>query len=1046
MKPCPSEEQLTAFLAQELPAAETGVIEDHVEGCSGCQARLQRLVDEEGGATSEAVRDLLTLPKQAGAGGGDLSAGTATSLLPPAGAPRKLGRYRVESLIGSGGMGVVWRGYDPELKREVALKVLREENRDHPECVQRFVREARITGRLQHPAIVPVYELGYEGGLPFLAMKLIDGRTLAELLAVRQYGERDLPHLLSIFEQVCQAVGFAHTRHVIHRDLKPSNVMVGAFGEVQVMDWGLAKVLEDRTGADGDASAADRPGDDATDLGVILGTPAYLSPEQAGGGQDRVDARADVFGLGALLCEILTGQPPYHGPDKKLILAQALQADLAGAFERLARCGADPELIQLARDCLAPGAAGRPRDAQIVAGRVTAYRNGVQERLRAAEMERATATARAEEAQARAAAEAMAREEALAKVRAQRRARRLTLAAAALVVLALAAAGGTFLLHRQERLAQLADLTRKVEEDCAQARAFGDEGKTAEGLDALKRAEGRMGEAAPDYLRGRIHQERQKLLDELVDDAERKVTRFRSARNWEAAEGELNRTESLLAGDDLRDIRGRLRRLRAALAQAQQDQDTLARLDRARVPVDLTRLKFPGLDRKKGGDNLPERFSPDIDSGRVDEAYRAAFKRYGLDIDTLEEKSAGERIRQSAIADQLIVALDEWYWHRKKVRGPDSSLLLRTAEAADTNPFRRRLRRAVLAGDTDELRKAAAQEELADQPPATHLFLATGLTRAAEHGEALKVLLAARRKYPDDFVLNWALASAYFDSRPPQYPEAIRYYTAAVSLRPDFAPAYFWLGVALWLDNPEAAEEAFQKVIELTGEHPPGLFYLALSQANQGRFGAALRSVQRAEKAAGADPNVRQGAEEMIAVLRPLADKEARVLGILERPATAGDLPDLHEFSRLFDEMGRYRTAARLYAKMWEADPDLKDKRSVLTPRHNAAWCALLASFNEGTDSKILGAEEQSRLRSQALAWLREELAAWTKALDAGEADPKLVVQVLNSWWVPNPIYPRLLPPLSPHYLARLNPKEREEWRKLDRAVDALLMRADAPK
>jgi tRNA A-37 threonylcarbamoyl transferase component Bud32/tetratricopeptide (TPR) repeat protein len=1043
MKPCPSEEQLTALLAQELSAAETGVIEDHVEGCPGCQARLQKLVDEEGAATSQAVRDLHTLTKHALAGPGALSAETATSVLPAPGMPRKLGRYRVESLIGSGGMGVVWRGYDPELKREVALKLLREENRDHPECVQRFVREARITGRLQHPAIVPVHELGYEGGLPFLAMKLIDGRTLAELLAVRQHGERDLPHLLSIFEQVCQAVGFAHTRHVIHRDLKPSNVMVGAFGEVQVMDWGLAKVLEDRTGVDGDAPA---PEDDATDLGMILGTPAYLAPEQAGGGQDRVDARADVFGLGALLCEILTGQPPYHGPDKKLILAQALQADLTGAFERLARCGADPELIQLARDCLAPGAAGRPQDAQVVAARVTAYRNGVQERLRAAEMERATATARAEEAQARAAAEAMAREEALAKVRVQRRARRLTLASAALVVLALAAAGGTFLLHRQERLAQLADLTRKVEEECAQARALGDEGKTAEGLDALKRAEARMGDAGPDYLRARIRQERRKLLDELADDAERKVTRFRSARNWEAAEGELNRTENLLAGDDLRDTQERLRRLRAALAQAKQDQDTLSRLDRARVPVDLARLKFPGLDRKKRGDNLPDRFSPDIDSGRVDEAYRAAFKRYGLDVDTLEERSAGERIRQSAIADPLIVALDDWYWHRNKVRGPDSSLLLRTAEAADTNPFRRRLRRAVLEGDTDELRKAAAREELVGQPPATHLFLATGLAHAAEHGEALKVLLAARRRYPDDFVLNWALASAYFDARPPQYPEAIRYYTAAVSLRPDFAPAYFWLGVALCLDDPEAAEEAFKKVIELTGEHPPGLFYLALAQGNQGRFGAALRSVRRAEKAAGPEPNVRQGAEEMIAVLRPLADKETRVLGILERPAVAEDLPDLSEFSRLFDELGRYRTAARLYAKMFEADPELKDKRGILTPRHNAAWCALLASFNEGTDSKILGAEEQSRLRGQALAWLREELAVWTKALDAGEADPKLVVQVLNSWWIPNPNYPRLLPPLSPHYLARLSPKEREEWRKLDREVDVLLRRADAPK
>src|SRR5262249_38111658 len=193
MKPCPSEEQLTALLAQELSTAETGVIEDHVEKCSGCQLRLQKLVDEEGHATSEAVHNLHTLPKQAIAGPGVLSAETNTSVLPIPETPKNLGRYRAESFIGSGGMGVVCRGYAPELKREVALKLLREENRHPPECVQRFVREARITGRLQHPAVVPVYELGYEEGLPFLAMKLIDGQTLAEQLAMRQPAGHDLP-------------------------------------------------------------------------------------------------------------------------------------------------------------------------------------------------------------------------------------------------------------------------------------------------------------------------------------------------------------------------------------------------------------------------------------------------------------------------------------------------------------------------------------------------------------------------------------------------------------------------------------------------------------------------------------------------------------------------------------------------------------------------------------------------------------------------------------------------------------------------------------
>ena len=149
------------------------------------------------------------------------------------------GRLQVFGPIGRGGMGVVLKGRDNDLGRELAVKVLLDRYCDHPAMIRRFIEEAQIGGQLQHPGVVPVYEIGIlSDRRPYFAMKLIKGRTLAELLAGRTAAQENLPHLLSIFEAVCQTVAYAHARGVIHRDLKPANIMVGSFGEVQVMDWG----------------------------------------------------------------------------------------------------------------------------------------------------------------------------------------------------------------------------------------------------------------------------------------------------------------------------------------------------------------------------------------------------------------------------------------------------------------------------------------------------------------------------------------------------------------------------------------------------------------------------------------------------------------------------------------------------------------------------------------------------------------------------------------------------------------------------------------
>ena len=281
-------------------------------------------------------------------------------------------------------MGAVLKGRDPDLGRDVAVKVLLEDIRDNADMVRRFVEEAQIGGQLQHPGIVPIYELGtFADRRPFFAMKLVKGHTLAGLLDdAGETAATSCRGSSAIFEQVCQTVAYAHARGVIHRDLKPANVMVGSFGEVQVMDWGLAKVLP-RGGVADDAQAGKpdrqetviataRSGSDDPDLsraGSVMGTPSYMAPEQARGEIDRIDERADVFALGSILCEILTGQPAFIGRSSGEIQRKAAPGRPGRRAGPLDACGADAELVALARCCLAREAEDRPRAAGAVAER-----------------------------------------------------------------------------------------------------------------------------------------------------------------------------------------------------------------------------------------------------------------------------------------------------------------------------------------------------------------------------------------------------------------------------------------------------------------------------------------------------------------------------------------------------------------------------------------------------------------------------------------------------------------------------------------------------
>ncbi|MBI3845444.1 MAG: tetratricopeptide repeat protein [Planctomycetes bacterium] len=410
------------------------------------------------------------------------------------------GRYQVLGEIARGGMGIVMRGHDVDLGRDVAMKILREDHSTKPDVVQRFVEEAQIGGQLQHPGIVPVYELGQRADQrPFFTMKLVKGKTLAALLADRTDPMQDRRRFLAIFEAVCQTMAYAHARGVIHRDLKPANVMVGAFGEVQVVDWGMGKVLgqggiADERNARSRAAVSiiatvrsESQGSDSL-VGSVMGTPAYMPPEQARGAVNDLDERCDVFSLGAILCEIVTGQPPYVGD----ALTKAVNADLTDAYARLDGCGADDDLVRLAKSCLVPAPIARPKDASVLAAAIGAHLASVEERAQKAQLEAAEATVKASE---------------------ERRRRKLSLALAAAVVAFIVLGGGGWLAIESAHRERIAETTHAVSQALDEATLLKGKAEASDELEpwqdavsAAKRAEALAESRDADVTtRARVH-------------------------------------------------------------------------------------------------------------------------------------------------------------------------------------------------------------------------------------------------------------------------------------------------------------------------------------------------------------------------------------------------------------------------------------------------------------------------------------------------------------------------------------------------------------
>jgi eukaryotic-like serine/threonine-protein kinase len=773
-----------------------------------------------------------------------------------------LGRYQLQGEIARGGMGAILKGLDVDLGRELAIKVLLEIHRDNPDVIQRFVEEAQIGGQLQHPGIVPVFELGtVPDRRPYFAMKLVKGRTLAALLRERADDQADRPRFLAIFEQICQTMAYAHARGVIHRDLKPSNVMVGSFGEVQVMDWGLAKVLPEGGVADEVGSKSDREtivttvrsgstgSGSESQAGSVLGTPSYMAPEQARGEVDKIDERADVFGLGAILCEMLTGRPPFAGLTREEIRAQSGRGELANAIVQLEGTGVDGDLIALAQDCLAAERDRRPRNAGEVAHRVTAYLAGVQARLKMAELARVEVQARAEEAQAR------------AWIERSRRQRTVALAASVLVIAALVGGGWAHLTRqRQERVG-------RFNRALGEAEAFFDEAKRA----------------GADLARWLTARDAAHALGGLLADAADEGTRIR--------------------------VSAMVRDVAQAAAAAENDQKLLARL------VDIRAARADDDD-------------DDDDGAATDAEYAHAFGEAGIEVAAITpaEASANFQARPAAVTVALAAALDDWAALRRHVRGDEAGALRLTeaARLADPDPWRGRLRDLLQspAGQDrltslKELARSARIEEL---PAASVHLLGATLFNMGDFTTGSAVLREGQRLYPRDFWLNYGLARCLV--RLARRGEAIRYYMAARSLRPEMAHR---LGHTL--ENNGETDQAiavFQDSARLRPEDSMPLNCLGVVLQSRGRNAEAKAAFEAAVAASrtaiGLKRNTARAHGNLGLALRHLGKLDEAVAECRKSLRLKPDNAKAHNFlgmalsdqGKLDEAVAEYREAVRL--------------------------------------------------------------------------------------------------------------------------------------
>jgi eukaryotic-like serine/threonine-protein kinase len=742
--------------------------------------------------------------------------------------------YTVTHELARGGMGVVYAAHDRTFERRVAVKVMH-----HGQNGARFVVESKVTAQLPHPGIPPVYALGeLADGRPFLAMKLVQGHTLAhELKTADRSGAgglypADLPRLIGAFEQICLTVGFAHSRGIAHRDLKPDNVMIGSFGEVLVMDWGLAKQLAREPAAGGEETVSLTGTQEVaseTVAGSVKGTPAYMAPEQARG--EPVDARADVFALGGLLAVLLTGQPPFGGTTVREIVRKAAREELNDCFERLAGCGADAELVAVARKCLAASPGDRYADGKEVAEAVAVYRAGVEERLRAAERDRAVSAAEARE---------------------QRKRRKVQLLLAGAVALLLGALAGFAWWDGQRKTtaARLeAEAARLEGERNAEARNKAEQARAGV-LQSLSLAADLRKQFKFDAANKALAQAAELAhggAPELVPDVERaranlafvvKLDGIRYRKwTWVAETGGKGEFNTMLAPPEYRkafaergldlpalDTAEAANRITASAVRA----DLVAAVDDWALYEPNAALRDRLLEIARKADPDPWRDRLRDPATRRD---RTALEKLAADADPAKTPP----FALGALSDLM------------RRRELDPLRVLSAARDAHPTDFELAFataRRLLAAGDTQTGPLEAARA-LRPEVAAVWLDLGFVLTARRDFDGALAATRRAIDLDPDDAAAHNNLGSVLCRTR--RFPEAIAALNRALELDPAFAMAHSNLGYALAeMKDFEGGERAMRRAVELNPRSPAALSNLGFFLYGRGKIDEAIVLHERA--------------------------------------------------------------------------------------------------------------------------------------------------------------------------------------------------------
>lgn len=707
--------------------------------------------------------------------------------------------------LGRGGMGVVHKGRDIRLERDVAIKVLRSD-RDSQQTRGRFEREAKILARLQHPGIVPIHDIGERDGQPYFTMKLVEGSTLSDLLKLRAELNADRGKWIAVFQDVCRALAYAHSREVIHRDLKPQNVMIGGFGEVLVMDWGLAKDLASESSSEAaDAVSGIETAQDsvATAPGVRGGTLAYMAPEISRDGLDRADKRSDVFGLGTILCEILTGQAPYDAVNH----IELHHPDLNDAFARLDNCGTDAELILLAKRCLSVDPEDRPRDAGVLAGEVTTYLESVEARLRQAELDRTAAEV---------------------KVVEERKRRKLTLGLAVAIVVVIALLAGAALWFQS----QFADTKGNVESALA-----------------------------------KVEQSRDQFRQMPTANAQETAAAIVVLRQAQAA---IEEAESVLetgvASDDLRIRVATIQsEVDQDLSQLEKEAKLFRALDRARMSsLALRRSRGNGLGPRHkwtdaDGVDRPVRLLR-FDYERSAEEYADAFAEYGLQVESGDLAQLASRMRnqRTDVREAMIQSLDNWsiaadFATRSEPIESITPLatrdLAQLAQDIDPDAQRQVIRGAAWLQDVARLKDIVADAARRDLSLPLIDKIADVLLRAGDRELGLSLLRHERAKNPSDFWIQFNLATTLESEgrTDSDLRESIGCYWSAIALRPDAAAAHYNLGLALSEGGDERnALAAYYKSIAIDARDSDAFYNVGNSLFRLSDFSGAAAAYRQA--------------------------------------------------------------------------------------------------------------------------------------------------------------------------------------------------------